>query len=480
LPGQLSGQKTRSRYKSWPDEETTDGATLSVYEGQLGTKYADITPLHSTKDREALHAAFRQHGRVTSPITVDRKTDEIIDGKIRHAFDPNCPRVYVDLDTDAQRFAMAIVLNDGRRNMTPEQRTELLLKKREIAAQLFAEKNDDGTPRFTQTQIGAQLGVSQDTVSLWLSTDNVSLTKARSAYIEEARKHRTKVDKEDRKAMWKASRSGATHEQIAADFGVSRPRVTQIVGGYQMIVDAEAQAEKDARAAARGARGGHILVGDFRDKGAAIKDESVDLIFTDPPYDRPSLPLYRDLGKFASRVLIRGGSLICYCGHYSLLEVGAMLQESLTYHWIIAVTHTGGNRTFPGKFVHVGWKPLLWFIKGKARATRNVVRDCIAMEGGHRHRAMTKDVYHEWAQSEAEASYYISQLARRKGLVVDPFSGGGTTGAAARKLGRRFVGFEIEPEHARKAAGRIAATRMVERASPVSNGTAPPTSEAAE
>ena len=42
-------------------------------------------------------------------------------------------------------------------------------------------------------------------------------------------------------------------------------------------------------------------------------------------------------------------------------------------------------------------------------------------------------------------------------LVLDPFNGTGTTGAVARRLGRRFIGFEREREYAAAAEARIAA-----------------------
>lgn len=41
------------------------------------------------------------------------------------------------------------------------------------------------------------------------------------------------------------------------------------------------------------------------------------------------------------------------------------------------------------------------------------------------------------------------------GLVLDPFSGSGTTGVVAGKLGRQFVGYEINPEYVELANQRI-------------------------
>jgi ParB-like chromosome segregation protein Spo0J len=194
-----------------------------------------------------------------------------------------------------------------------------------------------------------------------------------------------------------------------------------------------------------------IITGDYRIEGNAIEDDSVDLIFTDPPYHRKTIPQYGDLAKFAARALVNGGSLICYVGHYALFDVGALLQQYLRYHWAIAVVHTSGNRILTGKQVHVGWKPLLWFTKG-TRRTKMVVGDRVIGEQGN------KTLDHQWAQGEKEARYYINHLSRKNALIVDPYCGGGTTGVAALALGRRFVGFEIDADIARKAEARILRT----------------------
>jgi site-specific DNA-methyltransferase (adenine-specific) len=44
-------------------------------------------------------------------------------------------------------------------------------------------------------------------------------------------------------------------------------------------------------------------------------------------------------------------------------------------------------------------------------------------------------------------------------LICDPYTGSGTTGVAARMLGRRFVGWELNPEYAAIARRRIAGER---------------------
>lgn len=43
------------------------------------------------------------------------------------------------------------------------------------------------------------------------------------------------------------------------------------------------------------------------------------------------------------------------------------------------------------------------------------------------------------------------------GTVLDPFTGSGTTGVAAKRLGRDFIGIEISPDYQQMATARIAA-----------------------
>lgn len=40
-------------------------------------------------------------------------------------------------------------------------------------------------------------------------------------------------------------------------------------------------------------------------------------------------------------------------------------------------------------------------------------------------------------------------------IVLDPFFGSGTTGAVAKRLGREYIGIELNPKYCEKAAERI-------------------------
>jgi site-specific DNA-methyltransferase (cytosine-N4-specific) len=53
------------------------------------------------------------------------------------------------------------------------------------------------------------------------------------------------------------------------------------------------------------------------------------------------------------------------------------------------------------------------------------------------------------------AEFFIKFLTRPGDLVVDPFAGSNTTGAAAEALGRKWLAVELEKEYIRGSKGRF-------------------------
>ena len=49
----------------------------------------------------------------------------------------------------------------------------------------------------------------------------------------------------------------------------------------------------------------------------------------------------------------------------------------------------------------------------------------------------------------------------RGGIILDPFMGSGTTGVVAKKLGREFIGIDINPDYFMMATKRVAAAKEV-------------------
>ncbi|KKK95532.1 hypothetical protein LCGC14_2671850, partial [marine sediment metagenome] len=187
--------------------------------------------------------------------------------------------------------------------------------------------------------------------------------------------------------------------------------------------------------------------GDFRKIAAKMPKESVDLIFTDPPYDRKSVPMYGDLAEMGARVLKPGGSLVCYAGHYVVPDIINLITPHLRFWWVLACVHTGRKAQMREYGIKVCWKPMLWFVKGTRARKEDWVDDIVLSE-------REKDE-HGWQQSIVEASYYIENLSPEGGMVFDPFCGGGTTAVVAERLGRRWKTCDEDGESVDMSRGRI-------------------------
>lgn len=203
---------------------------------------------------------------------------------------------------------------------------------------------------------------------------------------------------------------------------------------------------------------------DFRElTEKQIPTESVDLIFTDPPYDADSLTLYQDLARFANKWLKEGGSLVTYASQWAVPDVfDYMRSNNLQYWWTMSVEHADCGARMHKYKLWTRWKPLLWFVKGpvgtRPTSMINDIHDFIGSKPPEDNKPI-----HDWEQRTVEASYIIENLSVEHQLVVDPFLGYGSTGVAAVRLNRRFIGSEIDQDYYTTAADRLGKTRTTAR-----------------
>ncbi len=176
---------------------------------------------------------------------------------------------------------------------------------------------------------------------------------------------------------------------------------------------------------------------------------TVDLIFTDPPYEQAYLWSYEWLADEAVRVLKPDGFIIAYSGGYwkdvAMRSLGAKLQ----FFYDFVLVHKGNTTILWPRKVITGYKSLLCFHrKGATPLPRtNVLGQYNGLGGDKR--------FHAWGQEEGSARYYIDCFTNEGDLVVDYFLGGGTIVEVCKRLNRQFIGFEIDPATFEIARARV-------------------------
>jgi DNA polymerase III subunit gamma/tau len=174
--------------------------------------------------------------------------------------------------------------------------------------------------------------------------------------------------------------------------------------------------------------------------------ENIDAIITDPPYGKQDLDLYAQLAEFSAKVLKPGGSLLAMAGVYYLPQVLELMTPHLNYHWTIAYQMPSKHRPEWNRKVLNSWKPILWFVKGDYSGRWN--KDFLQGSG-------IEKALHPWQQPEEDFGNLIEMVTNPDDVILDPFFGTGTLGAAAIKLNRKFVGIDIDSVALETAEARL-------------------------
>ncbi len=184
----------------------------------------------------------------------------------------------------------------------------------------------------------------------------------------------------------------------------------------------------------------------------SVPANSIDLIFTDPPYSRQFLPCYGQLAEGADRALKPGGFVLAMAGGLYADKILELMSAHLTYYWTFhvylpgkdaAAVHPMGNHA-P---VITRVKPIYAFVKGKG-SPRTVIHEPY-VGGGNDKR------FHHWEQDLKSARYFIDCFSRPGDWVVDPFCGSGGYALVCRALGRAYTGCDIDPQSVFTARSRL-------------------------
>lgn len=244
-----------------------------------------------------------------------------------------------------------------------------------------------------------------------------------------------------------------------------------------------------------------ILKGDTIETLKLLPSNSVDMIFADPPYFMQSTEnvLYRADGtgeykgcddewdkyksfadyddfslawlKECQRVLKYGGTFWVIGSFQNIYRLGYHIQN--LGFWIlndIVWNKTNPTPNMGGTRFCNAHETLLWCAKTKSSGYTFNYKTMKALNGGKQDRSVwtlsicqgaerLKDEYgnklHNTQKPFALLDKVVLSSTRPNDIVLDPFFGTGTTGAAAKKNGRYFIGIEREEKYIAGAEKRL-------------------------
>jgi site-specific DNA-methyltransferase (adenine-specific) len=379
--------------------------------------FQNLIPPLTAEEYQGLEASIIAEGCRDPLITWN---GWIVDGHNRHEI---CRKHDIEFRTVEKEFESAeeakvwIIDNQkGRRNLTVQQKLDIGFKRAELLRPKAEEnlrqspgrgkkgyqKSDKVLePVDTLGEAADYAGVSRDTASKYKkiqeSADDVLKEKVAAGEISINQGY-----KEVQKKTKKQEKAEETEKHIASLSETAREALGMVC---------------------------NIFHCSFEELNKEKLHKLPDCIITDPPYGKEHIDLYEQLAREAVGVPL----VAVMCGQSYLPQILFSMSKHLKYLWTIAYLTPGGQspQIWNAK-VNTFWKPVLLFGE-----LPDWIGDVCKSEKNEKE-------YHKWGQSESGMSELIHKLTKPGQLICDPFVGGGATAVAALKLGRRFVGCDID------------------------------------
>ena len=213
-----------------------------------------------------------------------------------------------------------------------------------------------------------------------------------------------------------------------------------------------------------------LIQGDCLEKMKEIESGSVDMILTDPPYGM-SLTPQRVSGKFHGKKIKNDDSLswtdlffaecfratkkntvsMFFCNHICISEFILSAKKS-GYDIKNLIVWDKGHFGMGGN-----WRPvhelILICTKGRFVTHSNNLKTIINFKKVHHTKAV-----HPTEKPVNILEHLIVEPDYNPSVILDPFMGSGSTGVAAKKLNRSFIGIELDEEYFKIASDRIGST----------------------
>ena len=194
-----------------------------------------------------------------------------------------------------------------------------------------------------------------------------------------------------------------------------------------------------------------VICGDCLEVMKHIPDNAVDLVVTDPPY---GIGLNYGAGVDDSEAswfdmfnniipIFKSKSQMTIMPSCQIRRLPYIYQHHPP-DWLIAwYKGSPGHQSFVG---FNDWEPHL--VYGK--------RDGIQMHDYFQTKLVPANNGHPCPKPIEWGRWLISRASKENDIILDPFLGSGTTAVAAKQLGRKYIGIEINPDYCKIAEQRLA------------------------
>lgn len=202
-----------------------------------------------------------------------------------------------------------------------------------------------------------------------------------------------------------------------------------------------------------------IIPGDCVKVMQEIPGGSIDFIATDPPYlvnytSRDGRSVINDdrdawlMPAFAQmyRVLKYNSFLVCFYG-WNKVDTFFAVWKAAGFRPLGHLVWVKPYHSNTG-FVRYSHEEAYLLAKGVPDTPPIILRDVLEWH-------YTGNGLHPTQKPVMAMLPLIMAFSRMREIVLDPFCGSGTTAVAAKQLGRRYIGIEIDPTYASQADERV-------------------------